>query len=186
MKRTISHCLAASTLLLSALGAQAATTTLTFSELVDLETSLEYSNTVGGDLTVTADGGKLVIVAGELGVLKKHSIDARINGGESITFSFDDVVQLSYWDMDDLNLLGSNKFSLSVDGGSATKYSLDSHGPGSLLTGTTFTFGYKGDAYFIDTLKFSSVPAVPEPGSVALVLAGLGIAGLVAHRRRAG
>lgn len=180
--------LASALMLASMVSAQAATTTLTFSQLIDFTSSLSYNNTVGGDLTVTANGGKLVIIGGELGVarLKLFDLDPRLGKNESITFSFEDAVSLSFWDMDDLNLGGSNKFGLAVDGGAIKKFSLDSKNPGALtLTGNSFTFSYAKDSYFIDTLKFSSVtPAVPEPATTAMVLAGLGVAGLIARRRK--
>lgn len=180
--------LASALVLASVASAQAATTTLTFSQLIDFSSSLSYDNTVGGDLTVTADGGKLVIIGGELGVakLKLFDLDPRLGKNESITFSFQDAVSLSFWDMDDLNLDGSNKFGLSVDGSAIQQFSLDSKNPGALtLTGNTFTFSYAKDSYFIDTLKFSSVtPAVPEPTTAALVLAGLSVAGVIARRRK--
>jgi PEP-CTERM motif len=49
-----------------------------------------------------------------------------------------------------------------------------------------FNDGYKGDADYDDMvvgLSFTAVP-VPEPQSLALILSGLGVMGLVARRRR--
>ena len=164
--------------------AQAATTTLTFSELVGVHSSLTYSGTVGGNLTVTSNKGSLTVVLGELGVATWTNWDPGLGAGETITFSFAQDVKLSHWNLDDLNLLGSNQFGLKVDGGANKSYSLDSHSSATALIGKTFTFAYKGDAYFIDTLKFSSVTAVPEASSVAMTLAGLGVVGFMAARRR--
>ena len=169
-----------------ALPAQATTTTtLTFTEIIDAATTLNYSGTAGGNLTVSSTGGKLVIVLGELGVAKLANVDTRLGSGETITFSFAQAVSLSYWDLDDLPF-GSNQFGLSVDGGTPASYSLASHGSATPLIGNTFTFSYTGDSYFIDTLKFSSVTAVPEASSTAMVLAGLGVVGFIAGRRRRG
>ncbi len=166
-----------------AASAQAATTTLTFSELIGVHSSLNYSGTAGGSLTVAPSSGSLVILAGELGTAKWTNWDPRIGSGESITFTFQNDVKLSYWDLDDL-FLSTNKFSLKVDGGAAQTLSLFSHGTTPALVGKSFTFGYKGDSYFIDTLKFSSVtPAVPEPAAGALILSGLAVAGVIARRR---
>lgn len=183
MKHAIRAVVAATALTAAAVSAQAATTTLTFSELVGVHSSLTYSGTVGGNLTVTSNKGSLTIVLGELGVATWNNWDPRINGGETITFSFAQDVKLSYWDLDDLPF-GSNQFGLKVDGGPNKTYSLDSHGSSTTLIGKTFTFGYKGDSYFIDTLKFSSVTPVPEASSVAMTLAGLGVVGFIAARRR--
>jgi hypothetical protein len=177
--------LAAALALASVASAQAATTVLTFSHLLDYEPSFTYNNTVGGKLKVTATGGKLAIVGGELGVadLKHFDLDPRLGKQETITFSFDKAVNLIAWDLDDLPFF-SNEFSIKVDSNAAQTFSLDSFSPGSTsLQGKTFTFGYKGDSYFIDTLKFSSVTAVPEPAAGALILSGLAVAGLIARRR---
>lgn len=184
MKNTIRALAVAAAIAALAVPAQASTTTLTFSELVGIHSTLNYTGTAGGNLTVSSNKGKLVIVLGELGVATLTNWDPRLGPSETITFSFSQAVNLSYWDMDDLNLAGSNQFGLRVDGGANKSYSLDSHGPASTLTGQTFTFAYKGDAYFIDTLKFSSVSPVPEPAAWALAVAGMGVvAGL--QRRRA-
>lgn len=183
MKHAIRAVVAATALAAAAVSAQAATTTLNFT-LPFLEQTLEYGNTVGGDLTVSANGGKLVSFAGELGVAKRWLFaDYRINSGESITFSFEKTVNLLSWDLDDF-FLSTNKFSLSVDGASPLTLSTFSHSNSPILSGKTFTFGYKGDAYFIDTLKFGSVTPVPEASSVAMTLAGLGVVGFIAARRR--
>lgn len=178
--------LVAALTLSAAATAQAATTTLTFSEWIDLHSSLNYTNTVGGNLKVTASSGSLAVVLGELGVAQGLDwLDWRINSAEAITFTFQNQVTLIGWDMDDANLLGTNKFGLGVDAGPVASLSLDSHDSSTVFTGKSFTFSHKGDAYFIDRLTFASVTAVPEPSSVAMVLAGLGVAGLIARRRKA-
>lgn len=184
MKHAIRAVVAATALAAAAVSAQAATTTLTFSELIGVHSSLEYSGTAGGDLTVTSNKGSLTIVLGELGVATWSNWDPRLNAGETITFSFSQAVSLSYWDLDDGSLSNSNKFKLSVDGGAAQQFSLNSHGSASTLVGTSFTFAYGNQKYFIDTLKFSSVTPVPEASSVAMTLAGLGVVGFIAARRR--
>ncbi len=167
-------------------------TTLDFSKLLAIKSQLDYSDVVGGgDLTVTANQGKLVIVLGELGVSSGSllsKLDPRIGSGEAIKFSFQNDVELKAWDLDDLNFLGSNKFSLSVDGGAAQLLSLDSHTSLSSLTGKSFTFGYSGDSYFIDSLKFACVDVItnpiPEPETWALAGAGLMTLVMVSRRRR--
>lgn len=157
-------------------------TTLNFSKLIAVRSKLEYSDVVGGgDLVITPNKGKLAIVLGELGVASgkfPSNLDVRLGSGEAINFLFQNDVTLKGWDLDDLPF-GTNKFSLSVDGGAAQLFSLDSHtaDPGALLSGKSFTFGYSGDSYLIDSVKFIclDVPIgpVPEPQGVALSLAGL-------------
>lgn len=185
MKFSVRALVAAAAIAGTAVSAQAATTTLTFSELVGVHSSLTYNGTVGGNLTVASNTGSLTIVLGELGVATWSNWDPRLNAGETITFTFSQQVQLSYWDLDDGSLSNSKKFKLSVDGGNAQQYLLNSHDAGSTpLIGTSFTFAYDNQKYFIDTLKFASVTPVPEASSMAMALAGLGVVGFMASRRR--
>ena len=157
---------------------------------------LVYQDTVGGKLTVSAGDKSLSFsLLGELGVSSNNSllgaIDLSLGKDEQITFSFEKDVSLLYWDLDDFNLTillpeGSDKFSLSVDGKAAQVLGLGSHQPGAPLVGKTFTFGYTGDNYFIDTVKFG-VTAVPETGTLAQLGLGLGrMGGLFALRGRQG
>ena len=183
MKFSVRALVAAAALASITASAQATTTTLTFSELVGVHSSLTYSGTVGGNLTVTSNTGSLSIVLGELGVATWSNWDSRINGGETITFNFSQAVNLSGWDLDDGSINPNNKFGLSVNGGATQQLSLNSYG-GAGLIGTKFTFSYVNKNYFIDTLKFSSVSAVPEASSVAMALAGLGVVGFISARRR--
>lgn len=161
-------------------------TVLTFSKLSGKYSTIHYDNTeAGGDLDITATGGKLVAALGNLGVYDKtvkHD-EITIDKNQAITFTFEKVVGLAGWDMSDL-WGGIDKFSLSVDGGVATKFSLNSHGPSSALIGKSFTFGYAGDDYMIDTLKF--VCEVPEPETYALMIAGLLTAGVMRRRQQRG
>lgn len=160
-------------------------TLLKFSTLLSTGTMITRENTVGGTVKITATGGVPVIVAGELGVATKKNWDVRIGSGETITFTFDDQVELAGWDLDDL-AFGTNKFTLALDGGLATQFSLKTSSPGTSLIGKVFTFGYKGDSYFIDSLRFNEVcpPAVPEASTYGMALAGLFTLGAFARRRR--
>lgn len=161
-------------------------TMLKFSTFLSTGTIITRENTVGGTVKISATGGSPVIVAGELGVATKKNWDVRIGSGETITFTFDDQVELAGWDLDDLKH-GTDKFTLALDGGLATQFSLNSSSPGSTsLIGKVFTFGYKGDSYFIDALRFNEVclPAVPEASTYGMTLAGLFTLGAFARRRR--
>src|SRR5690606_30397760 len=128
-------------------------------------------------------------VSSKSGPFGLGALDLALGKGEQITFSFDKPVSLLYWDLDDANPLillpdGSDKFGLSVDGGPADILKLHGHVPGAPLIGTTFTFSYAGDGYFIDTLKFGAVTAVPEASTLAQLGLGLALGGTLVMRRR--
>jgi hypothetical protein len=184
--------------LLGASMAQAANTVteLTFSNLLNYSTHTTVNNTVGGTLNITPVGGKLLVnILGELGVTNQVIGDYSINKNEGILFNFSQKVSLAGWDMDDLPG-GKNTFSLKVDGGAAQSFSLQSLKPTAPLVGSSFQFGWLGEAYFIDSVKFSAwaeplspskpgpmVTAVPEPSTAAMLLACATVMAFVARRK---
>lgn len=89
-----------------------------------------------------------------------------ITDGSSTLFSFlqtsTDATGSEQWALTEAPLLSGISYHLFLEGTSATSGTL-----------------YSGE------LSATAPSSVPEPGSVALVLAGLGAAGLVAWRRRA-
>lgn len=175
-----------------------AVTNLSFSNLLNYSTHMTVGNTVGGTLDITPVGGKLLVnILGELGVSNQLIGDYSINKNEGILFNFSQKVSLTGWDMDDLPG-GPNHFSLRVDGGNVQPFSLHSTGPGSALVGSSFRFGWLGESYFIDSVKFTAwaepakpnapgpvVTAVPEPSTAALMLACGGVLAYVGRRKSA-
>jgi hypothetical protein len=173
-----------------------ATTELTFSNLLNYSTHMTVNNTVGGKLDITPVGGKLLVnILGELGVANQVVGDYSINKNEGILFNFSQKVSLSGWDMDDLPG-GKNTFSLKVDGGAAQSFNLHSIKPTAPLVGSSFQFGWLGESYLVDSVKFSAwadpikpagkapiVTAVPEPSTAALVLACAAVMAFVARRK---
>lgn len=172
------------------------TTELSFSSLLNYATHLTVNNTVGGTLNITPVGGKLLVnILGELGVANQVIGDYSINKNEGILLNFSQKVSLTGWDLDDLPG-GKNSFSLKVDGGAAQSFSLQSLKPTTPLVGSSFQFGWLGESYFIDSVKFSAwaepiaptkpsplVTAVPEPSTAAMVLACATVLAFVARRK---
>lgn len=173
---------------------------------------MSFSTLIGGALTVTAsdDGNKAVnstngIVYqdlsptyGGLGVMSRNDSTGALAGGDEInlgdtlTLSFANTVKIvgfHFWDKNhqsyDLN--SGDTFSLSINGGAAQTLSLSNfpwYGAGSTLVGNSFTFGFTNEDYYVGAIKMAAVPAVPEPQTYALMLAGLGAVAFVARRRR--
>ena len=168
--------------------------------------TLSFNTVLGGALTVTAsdkyaDTKNLVIqdlspTYGGLGVIGLRSgslVGADdINAGDKLTLSFANKVQVvgfHFWDKDHSNsdLNTGDKFGLSIDGGATKFYDLKNfpwYGANSTLVGSTFTFSYKNEDYYLGAIKIASVTAVPEPESYALMLAGLLAGGFMLSRRK--
>lgn len=161
--------------------------------------SLAY--TVGG-VTATATGfykGNQVTVVQDsengynpakhisagLGVYHKanDSSDDNITSFESLTITFSEAVHLTGISLrsDGHNITNWASNSTFLFNGTSTKLA------GDIAfdeVGTTFTFAYGGtkpDQFYLSGMTIETLP-VPEPSSVALMLAGLG---LVAARRKA-
>lgn len=145
-----------------------------------------------------ADGLKLsgtdVIGAG-LGVYHKSgdNADDNITTGESIKLHFDKVVTLSAIALRSNGHNTTSKtwteestFQYSFDGASWTSALLPKNSGVVALnqTGQDFYFRYGGDKAAQFYLSAMSVTAVPEPETFALLLAGMGLVGFAARRRK--
>ncbi|MBE2243097.1 MAG: PEP-CTERM sorting domain-containing protein [Burkholderiaceae bacterium] len=96
----------------------------------------------------------------------------------------DDVTlagELGVWNLGYTPVLGDS-FVVMTFASQATSHLFDSIGVYGFAPGTEFTAIYNPNDV---TLTVSAVAAVPEPQTVALMLAGLGIVGWVVRRRRA-
>ena len=112
-----------------------------------------------------------------------------INAGDKLTVSFGKEVRLLGMHFFDANhgqnRLSGDKFGLSIDGGPMVNYSFAGGYPfnaHSTLVGSSFTFSRassRGEDYYLGALKFAAVATapVPEPASLALLLAGLAVVG---------
>lgn len=122
-----------------------------------------------------------------LGVYHKinYTSDDNVTNHEMLTLTFNQEVTLT-----GLNFRqeGHDAFSNSTNktfsfNGDSKK--LGGSISGLSVTGTTFTFGYGGDCPDQFYLSGMTVTAVPEPETYAMLLAGLGLMGAVARRRKA-
>lgn len=112
-----------------------------------------------------------------IGVISLPEADKRVEGGEYLMFKFSEAVTLNSFKLFDLPF-GTNTFLLNgvstSTGGLAAPV-----GPFD-----TFVFKSAHDAFRVQSLTVSTVTPVPEPESVAMLLAGLGVVGFVAARRK--
>lgn len=151
-----------------------------------------FLNTVAAVVQDSQSNWTLQNSAG-LGVchLSNNGSDDNITSGEQLTISFDQVVHLT-------------SIGLRSEGHNFTNWSSGAtfllNGVSTLLpqnvgaialnqTGKVFSFAYGGahsDQFYLSSMSVSSasVAAVPEPETYALMLAGLGLTGWIARRRR--
>jgi hypothetical protein len=144
----------------------------------------------------------LVSNYGGLGVVSRSSSGVvsgsdELNYGDTLTLSFAKAVKIvgfHFYDKNhgssDLNPGSGDKFGLSIDGANRTGIALNQFpfwGQSSTMVGTQFTFSYWNEDYYLGAIKIAEVPipAVPEPQTYALMLAGLGSIVVMARRRRA-
>lgn len=145
-----------------------------------LGTGASYTETLGllvnGFATVTGLNNKSTSIGASLSY-------GDVKAGDTLTFYIDVLTNGDKWySNSSLNLDGANHvYSTTYTGGVA-----------GVPTGTYVGFeDLPADGsdfnYFDETFVFTNVattPAVPEPANVALLLAGLGLMGFVARRRR--
>lgn len=120
-----------------------------------------------------------------LGVYHKISetSDDNITSGELLTLTFNQVVTLTGLNLraEGHGVYGLENRTFLLNGNSQA---LTGSITGLSYTGTTFTFGYGGtnaDQYYLSGM---TVTAVPEPETFAMLLAGLGVIGGIARRRK--
>lgn len=175
---------------------------------------MSFSSLIGGLMTATAsDDGNGAQNAtngivhqdlspnnGGLGVVSRNDSTGQLSGrdeinfGDTLTLTFANTVKIvgfHFWDKDhgsyDLSNSGLEKFGLTINGGATQFLSLSNfpwYGDSSTLIGNSFTFSYKNEDYYLGAIKIAAVPAIPEPQTYALMLAGLGAVGFMARRRR--
>lgn len=173
--------------------------------------TLSFDTAFGGTLTATAtfkDGKKnkdgvvyqdLSPGYGGLGVSDKITLwgstpvgGATVGLGDKLTLTFSQevtIVGMHFFDVFHTPIVNPWQRTgfLSIDGAAAFEIDLGSYltsDPARYLTGTSFTFSTNGlvPDYHVGSLKLLS--PVPEPETYAMLLAGLGVLGFMARRRR--
>lgn len=176
----------------AASAASAASVTFNFADQIFLGYPATYTESVG-DLSVTVTGfsangtqasldvdlllGLGVVEFKKIGFITLPELATSVEGGEYLVFKFNQDVTLNSFKLFDLPF-GTNSFLLN---GVATS----THGLAAPVGPLdTFVFKSAHDAFRVQSLTVSTVTPVPEPESVALLLAGLGVVGFVAARRK--
>ncbi|MDC8772268.1 PEP-CTERM sorting domain-containing protein [Roseateles albus] len=122
--------------------------------------------------------------------LKGANDDDNITAGEKLTITFNQVVKLTSiqlrseghnftsWTTGSTFLLNDQSTALPLNTGAITF--------AQPMIGQVFTFAYggaKADQFYLGAMTAEAMP-VPEPTTLALLLAGLGFVGLQARRRQ--
>lgn len=177
MKKTLAAALAASAISLLSVGAQAATVDLgTFSQTFLSGSSVTPGShyTLNGTASIT---GSVVGLTSFLWFFSSGETQSEIN------FGYNDYAYFT-------TSLGTKTLSDSVAVGGLGNTLIETYTFATPYTGT-ITFGVANvkDNIINSTLHVSTlttVSAVPEPESYAMLLAGLGVMGFVAKRRKQG
>jgi len=161
---------------------------------------LRYNLNSGNVLSVSAlqysslsdtTGDKSYVENYSLGGIKGAGVDSAfgfdtsdsVDDYESLVFTFSDKTAILGWTLADISLdlpFEPDQFRLRVDNGAWMDFQIGTRSVQAdpLLKGFKFEFQSKNDSFVVQSL------VVPEPESVALVLAGLTIVGLMGRQKR--
>jgi hypothetical protein len=112
-----------------------------------------------------------------------------VNTGVSVTFTFNRPITAVGFDTRRMQNLGDH-VEIAVSGTTQSPPVLPlfvgyvSATPFTTLTFNRHALATVGDSFSVDNLTFSSSAAVPEPASWAMLIAGFGLVGAMARRRR--
>jgi hypothetical protein len=144
------------------------------------------------ETSVTGNGVLPPVVGPGADANSYRTVSFTLGGGDSVTFSFNYALNVATAGLpagqtyfDDVNA------SVSVNGGGPTNFQTTSLGTNGSKSGpfsytvTNASVTAVTDTVYLGAASYEYTTAVPEPSTYALMLAGLGLVGVIARRRKA-
>lgn len=152
-----------------------------------VDPSHSYSDFFPVVAPLSLSGGLIGDVAGQHNFLRFGLTDFGYQDGVSVTLNFQTNLDTYRISLSDVGTTQTTDFGTTTGLASYHGFGLD--GGGEYFTGfSIYTVPENARGFGLSTVAYGSVPAmtqpIPEPETYALMLAGLGVVGFVARRRK--